>query len=257
MNIRMLAAGLAVVLSLAGCGRGAGNGAAEVVVSAAASLQEVMQELAPRFEQAHPGVKLRLNYGSSGALQQQIEQGAPVDLFISAGPAPMQALVQKGLVDPAAVQALAANQVVLVRNQATGAAVRGWDDLTGATVRKVALGNPQHVPAGQYGRAVLEHLGLWAAVQGRLVLAEDVRQVLSYVESGEVQAGIVYRTDVARSARVAVAAAAPPGSHPPVTYPLAVLKESRQAAPARALAEFLLSPAAQAVLQQSGFRTAQ
>lgn len=223
---------------------------AEVVVSAAASLQDALKEAQQAFEAKNKQVALRFNFGSSGALQQQIEQGAPVDLFISAAAGPMGALVEKGLVDEAAVAQLVTNKVVLVRPRGVESVAR-WEELAGA--RRVALGNPRHVPAGQYGRAVLESLNLWPTLEPRLILAEDVRQVLQYVESGEVDAGVVYQSDAARSQRVVIVAEAPPGSHPPVLYPLAVLKEARQATEARRFAEFLTSPRGREILATHGF----
>jgi len=212
-----------------------------------------MMEIQPAFEAAHPTIKLRFNFGSSGALQQQIEQGAPADLFVSASPAPMADLVDKNLVDPAAVANLVTNEVVLVRGTSADDVVQTWDDLGSDQVTRIAMGDPAHVPAGQYGKAVLENLDLWEAVEPRLVLGEDVRQVLSFVESGEVQAGIVYSTDAAVSQKVVVLAEAPEGSHQPVVYPMAVLKESRHSAQARAFADYLRSPAGMAILLKYGF----
>lgn len=228
----------------------------EIIVSAAASLTDALKEAQSTFEAAHTGVKIRFNFGSSGALQQQIEQGAPVDLFISAATEPMERLVSKGLVHQNSVKTLASNKVVLIRSQSHEAVVHGWADLNKGAVQRIALGNPQHVPAGQYGKEVMEHLSLWGAVQNRLVLAEDVRQVLQFVGSGEVQAGIVYATDVATAKNVALVAEAPPGSHPPVVYPVAVLKESRNASQARLLADFLLSAEGRQILTKYGFTTA-
>lgn len=242
---------LTLLLALTGCGTG--EKPAELVVSTAASLADALKELQPAFEAEHRGVKLRFNAGSSGALQQQIEQGAPTDLFISAATGPMESLVQKGLVEQGAVRTLATNQVVLIRSKAGEAVVQRWEDLAGDQVKRIALGNPQHVPAGQYGRAVLEKLNLWSIAQQRLVLGEDVRQVLHYVESGDVQAGLVYRTDAATSQKVVVVAEAPAGSHSPVLYPMSVLKESRHQALATALADFLLSEKGRQVLARHGF----
>lgn len=227
------------------------QGPSEVVISAAASLADVMKPLQSGFEAEHQSVKLRFNFGSSGALQQQIEQGAPVDLFISAAKAPMDAIVAKRLAAPEAVKQLAANQVVLIRPKSDANGITSWQQL--GQVKQLALGNPQHVPAGQYGKAVLEHLHLWDRMQGRLILGEDVRQVLNYVESGEVQAGLVYSTDAAQSQKVVVVAEAPAGSHPPVIYPMAALKEAKHAAQAEAFAAYLLSPKGQQVLKQYGF----
>lgn len=249
--VKRLVALLCTVILLAGCsGREA---PAELIISAAASMAAALQEAQPQFEASHPGVRLRFNFGSSGSLQQQIEQGAPADLFLSAATGPMEQLVRKGLVDPAAVRTAATNKVVLIRASAGEAAVSGWADLSGAAVQRVAVGNPQHVPAGQYAREVLTKLGMLTAVEPRLVLGEDVRQVLGYVESGEVQAGIVYSTDAATSKKVTVVAEAPPGSHTRVVYPMAVLKESKNPALAGAFAEFLLSSRGREILAKYGF----
>lgn len=225
----------------------------EVLVSAAASLQDALREAVAEFTREHPGITVRFNFGSSGALAQQIAAGAPADLFIAAGQQPVDMLVGKGLVEPTAVQVLARNQVVLIAPRGGNEAIRGWQDLQAEGVRRIAIGDPAHVPAGQYGRQVLEHLGLWVAVSPKLVLDQDVRQVLHHVAAGEAQAGIVYRTDAARSDRVVVVAEAPPGSHRPVAYPLAVLKDARHPAEARALAAFLLSDRGQAFLERHGF----
>lgn len=248
---------VSAVLALAGCGRWtgpdrSGDRPSELVVSAAVSLGDVLRELQPAFEQRHPGVRLRFNLGSSGALRAQIEQGAPVDVFIAADAASMDALVRAGRVKAGAVRSVATNRIVLVR-PAGRSGVSGWEDLRGAEVRRVGLGNPQHVPAGQYGRAALEHLGLWPAVRDKLVYGEDARQVLTYVERGEVEAGIVYETDGARSERVRVVAAAPVGSHPPIVYPGAVLREARLPEQADAFLRFLLGPEGRAALARRGF----
>lgn len=254
---RLSCAILAVVLLLTACSGGRSREPGEeIIASVAASLTDSMLEIQKGFEGANPGVRVRFNFGSSGGLQQQIEQGAPVDLFISAAPEPLQRLAAKGLVDPAAVRPLVSNRVVLIRPASAEAVVGGWEDLRSGRVSRIALGNPAHVPAGQYGKAVLERLDLWGAVEGRLVLAEDVRQVLNFVESGEVQAGIVYSTDAAMSKKVVVVAPAPPNSHSPVIYPLAVLKGSRNQAHARAFADYLLSPQGMEVLVRHGFSPA-
>lgn len=227
----------------------------EIVVSAAASMTDALREIQAGFEAENPTVKLKLNVGSSGTLQQQIEQGAPADLFISAAAGPMDNLVKKGLVEQSAVKVLATNKVVLVRGKAADDVVKSWEDLTSDKVKRIAVGNPGHVPVGQYAKSVLERMNLWSAVEKRLVLGEDVRQVLNYVESGEVQAGIVYSTDAATSAKVIVLAEAPAGSHAPVVYPMAVLKESRNGARARELALYLLSEKGKQVLAKYGFGT--
>lgn len=252
----MLGLTLALVLLLTACSPGAGqrdSAPAEIIISAAASLTDALTELQKAYEAEHRNIKLKYNFGSSGALAHQIEQGAPADLFIAAGAGPMDGLVAKGLVEQSAVKTLATNSLVLIRGKAAAAVVNTWTDLAGGQVKRIAIGNPAHVPAGQYGKTVLEKLNLWAAVEPRLVLGEDVRQVLNFVASGEVEAGIVYRTDAAASQQVVVLAEAPAGSHPPVEYPMAVLKDSRHGAQAKAFADYLTSEKGRQVLAKFGF----
>lgn len=250
MRLLLLAA---AALALAGCRHGlaAPPGGAQLTISAAASLAGAMPELQELYARTRPEVALQLNYGSSGSLQQQIRQGAPVDLLISAGQAPVDALVQEGLVAPGGVWTVAGNILVLARPAGT-APLASWAELGGPAVRRLAIGDPGHVPAGQYARAALESLGLWDAVQPKLVLGGDVRQVIGYVQSGDVDAGIVYRSDAAGMPGMTVLPA-PPGSHPPVVYVAAAISGSSRPEQARAFVEFLLTPAAQAVLRQHGF----
>ena len=224
-----------------------------LLVSAAASLQDALQEAAARFTARHPGVAVDFNFGSSGALARQIEAGAPADLFIAAGPQPVGDLVARGLVDRADVRTLCRNRLVLVVPADGPSPVGGWADLDAAAVRRVAVGDPAHVPAGQYGRQVLRHLGLWEAVRPKLVLESDVRAVLRHVAAGAVEAGIVYRTDALSSPAVRVVAEAPPGSHDPIVYPLVVLKTTPHRQAADALAAFLTGPEGQEVLARHGF----
>src|SRR5690606_30936334 len=129
---------------------------------------------------------------------------------------------------------------------------QSWDDLVRGNIQRVAVGNPEHVPAGQYGKAVLENLGLWGRIQDKLVFGEDVRQVLAYVESGAADAGLVYRTDAAVSQRVRVVTQAPEGSHPPIRYPAAVVGTSRVPDEARMFVDYLLSEEGQATLAEYG-----
>jgi molybdate transport system substrate-binding protein len=236
---------LALLIALGGCSRPSDM----LTVSLAASLQGAMQEIAARYGQEHHGTRLVLNFGASGMLAQQIEQGAPADVFLSAAPQPMDKLAAGGLILPDTRRDLLRNQIVLVTPAQGGP--RGFREL--AEVKLIAMGDPGSVPAGDYGRQVLTALGLWNRVQPRLVLAKDVRQVLTYVENGDAGAGIVYATDARESSKVRVAEVAPEGSHAPVVYPVAVLKESSHIEAARAFVTFLDSPAARAVFERHGF----
>lgn len=247
----VLAAALA-----AGCrDRDPGRGErVRVTVSAASSLREVMAEVERGFEAAHPGVDVRVNLGASGALRQQVEQGAEVDVFVSAAEGPLDALQAAGLVDPRTRRAVAGNTLVLVV-PATGTSTAGrWEDLALPGVRRVALGAPASVPAGDYAGETLRALGLAEAVEGRVVRAASVRQVLAYVEQGEVDAGVVYATDACVSRGVRVVAPAPPGTHRPITYVMAVVAGTRQPEAATSLAGYLAGPAGRAAFRRYGFR---
>lgn len=222
-------------------------------VSAAASLKNVMQEIQSTYTQK-PHTKLTYNFASSGSLQQQIEQGAPVDIFISAGQKQMNALEKKGLLLAGTRKGLLGNEVVLIASQ-NAPKISGFADLKGNQVKQVAIADPKSVPAGQYGQEVLTTLKLFDTLRPKLVFAKDVRQVLSYVETGNADAGIVYTTDAKTSHKVKVVATAPKGSHAPIVYPVAVLKESKNPDAAKEFLKFLSGDQARTKFQQAGFST--
>ncbi|HBB33778.1 MAG TPA: molybdate ABC transporter substrate-binding protein [Cyanobacteria bacterium UBA8803] len=231
------------------------TGAVTLTVSAAASLQDALKAITPIYEQQQPDVMITYNFGSSGALQQQIEQGAPIDVFISAAPKQMNALQNKNLLLADTRKNLLTNQVVLVTpKDVTG--ISDFKDLTGNKVSKVAMGNPDSVPAGQYGKEVFTSLKMSKSLESKFVFAKDVRQVLSYVETGNVDAGIVYATDAKASDKVKVVATAPANSHSPIIYPIAVLKDSKNPDAAKGFVEFLGSDPAKAMFTKYGFSMA-
>lgn len=225
-----------------------------ITIAVAASLQDAMGQLGPVFEQSHPGVRLSFNFGGSGTLAQQIERGAPADVFLSAALKPMDELASQRLLWNNTRRDLLRNQVVLIA-PAGNTELNSFGGLAASKVKLIALGEPGSVPAGDYGRQVLESMGLWQGLQGKLVLAENVRQVLTYVETGNADAGIVYATDVGQSRAARIAAVAPESSHAPVTYPVAVLKDSRNPGAAREFVAFLEGPQAGAAFRRLGFTT--
>lgn len=237
---------LALALALAGCAR---RDPATLTASVAASLHPAITEAAARFTQA----KVICNFGASGSLARQIVNGAPADVFVSAGPKPMDDLAARGLLLPDTRRDLLRNEMVLVTARAD---VACFDSLSGPQVKHIALGEPNSVPAGDYGRQVLTALQLWERLQPKLVFAQDARQVLTHVASGNADAGIVYTTDARIEPKVRIACAAPPGTHDPVVYPMAVLTSTRNAASARAFAEFLAGPEARAIFAAHGFQAA-
>jgi molybdate transport system substrate-binding protein len=226
--------------------------AAEVMVSAAASLTNALRELAPLFEAAHPGMPVRLNFGASGALLAQIAKGAPVDVFISADQETMDRAQGQGLVQAARRRDVVSNTLVVVVPAAGGKSPRALADLTQAAYTRIAIGLPASVPVGRYTQGVLEAAGLWAAIEPRMIGANNVRQALDYVARGEVDAGFVYATDAALMAdKVRVAFAVPTAT--PIRYPVAALAAAPNPAGAARFVDFLFTPAAQAVLAKHGF----
>lgn len=226
----------------------------EIIVGAAASLTDAMNELVSLYQKAKPEVTVTPSYGSSGAIQKQIEQGAPVDVFIAAAAKQMDALESKGLLLAGTRKDLLANSLVLV-TPLSGKALSSFKDLGSDAVKQVALGEPSSVPAGQYAAEVLAGLGILDAVQTKAVYAKDVRQVLAYVASGEVDAGVVYATDALSSKDVKVSATAPAGSHKPIVYPAAVIASSSKQSGAKDFIAWLSGPEASAVFVKFGFTT--
>jgi molybdate transport system substrate-binding protein len=224
----------------------------EITVSAAISLKDALDEISHLYTSEHPSAKVHFNLGGSGTLQRQIEQGAPVDIFISASLKEMDSLQSQGLLVPDTRRDLVKNSVVLIV-PAGSTSISSFQDLLKAAVKTVAVGEPQTVPAGKYAQEVLTHFGIYDQLKPKLVLGKDVRQVLTYVETGNTDAGIVYATDAKISKKVTVAATAPEDSHSPVVYPAAVIKNSKNLVGAKAFLEFLASEKARAVFQKYGF----
>jgi molybdate transport system substrate-binding protein len=220
-----------------------------LTISAAASLQPALTEIA----QTYP-VPLTLNFGASGMLAQQIEQGAPVDIFFSAANRPMDRLAARGLLAGGSRRNVLRNEVVLIV-RADGPAA-GFRDLATEKVRLLALGDPASVPAGEYGRETLAAMGIWDAVQPKLLLAKDVRQVLTYVETGNADAGIVYSTDARTSSKVRVAATAPESTHAPALYPIAVVAASPRREAALRFVEWVSGSVPRPVFTRYGFEAA-
>jgi molybdate transport system substrate-binding protein len=202
------------------------------------------------------GTAVTFNYGGSGTLARQIEQGAPVDVFFSAAEKQMDELAAQGLIVADTRRDLVGNALVLIA-PAQSTALHSFQDLSNAAVKTIALGETSTVPAGMYARQTLEHLGLFAAVEKKIVYAKDVRAVLTYVETGNADAGLVYQTDANTSTKVRVVAVAPADSHDPILYPAAVLRDAKDKAAARAFLEFLQGSDARAVFQKYGFTSAE
>ena len=227
-----------------------------LTVSAAVSLKDAFNEIGSLYK-TRTGKTVNFNFGASGALQRQIETGAPVDIFASAGAQQMDALAGRELIDAAGRRDFARNTLVLLAPSDSQLNLTAFADLADARVQKVAVGNPKTVPAGQYTEQVFNNTNLRDKLQAKLVLAEDVRQVLDYVVRGEVDAGIVYATD-ARSAgdRVRVVATAMEDTHVPILYPVAVIKDSKQKGAAQEFINLVTGAEGQSILRKYGFASA-
>jgi molybdate transport system substrate-binding protein len=224
----------------------------ELVVSAAVSLKNAFNEIAQIYER-RTGVKIGFNFGASGALQKQIEAGAPIDIFASAGAKQMDELATENLIVASSRRDFARNVLILIQ-PAAGELISSFEDLRRDDVKKIAIGNPKTVPAGQYAAQALERLKLLPAIQSKLIYGEDVRQALDYVVRGEVDAGIVYASDaMIEQGKVKTIARAPEESHDQILYPIAIVKDSRRADSAQKFIELVLSAEGQSILAKHGF----
>jgi molybdate transport system substrate-binding protein len=225
----------------------------EIIVSAAISLKDAFEEIGALYEK-QTGISARLNLGASGLLQKQIEAGAPADVFVSAGEMQMDALQGQGLILAETRRNMVRNTLVLVVPYDSRLRLRSFAELARPDVKKLAIGNPKTVPAGQYARQSLRYFKLWDNLQSRIVLAENVRQVLDYVVRGEVEAGIVYGSDVPIGHGKAIAAAtAPADSHDPILYPIAAVGATEHRSAAQQFIDLTLSSTGQAILAKYGF----
>ena len=257
MNRRKFAvlSACAIALGPLGCQRSiSSNQATETVkltLSVAASLQDAMQSVQAIYR-ASANVEMINNSGASGSLSQQIMQGAPVDVFLSASPDWMDALDKEGLLAEGSRKNLLKNSLVLVVPKGSDLA-SGFESLKAKRVKRIAMGEPEGVPAGKYAKECLEQLDLFESLRSKLVYGKDVRQVLSYVEMGNVEAGLVYKTDALASDKVRVVATVSEANHSPIVYPVAVVKSSDRVLQSRAFLDFLASDAAMTAFRESGF----
>jgi len=242
---RLLAAALLFVA-------GSAAQAAELTVSAAASLTDAFKEIAQSYEAAHPGTKVLLNFAASGALLQQIAKGAPVDVFASADQETMDAAVAQKLVVPRERVNFVRNTLVLVVPADSALGPKRLDDLRAEKVTRLAVGNPASVPAGRYTQEALEAAKLWEPLKPKMIMTQNVRQALDYVARGETEAGFVYGSDaVAFKGKVKVALEVPLAT--PVSYPIAATAGAKDVLEARRFIAWVQAPAAQAVLARYGF----
>ncbi|ANS73368.1 molybdenum ABC transporter substrate-binding protein [Paenibacillus yonginensis] len=225
----------------------------ELTISAAASLTDALKEISQSFEAQHPHIHVNFNFGASGMLQQQIEQGAPADLFLSAASKNMQALLDKQLIDSSQEVNLLNNDLVVVTPLDKGDMVQTLDDLKKPEVKTVAIGIPESVPAGNYAQEALQAAGLWDSLQSKTVQGKDVRQVLQYVETGNADAGFVYKTDALTSDQVKVAFSVDSSLYKAIEYPIGIVKATKHSREAEAFYQYLQTKEALDVFVKYGF----
>ncbi len=229
--------------------------AAKLNVFAAASLSDALREIRDTYEKTS-GDNVRFNFAASSLLARQIKEGAPADVFFSADELKMDDLARAGLIADNTRRSFLGNALVIVVQRENGAAISSPSDLTSPAIRRIALAEPNTVPAGIYASTYLERLGLLKSMRAKIIPTENVRACLAAVEAGNADAGFVYKTDALISKKVKIAYEVPPDDGPEITYPLAVLKDTRHPEAARRFAAYLTSHEARVVFEKYGFKTA-
>lgn len=260
-KIKFISSLLSCSLLLVSCGIGdkdntvtKDNISIELNISAAASLKEVISDLEVKYKKIKENVNLVVNYGSSGSLQQQIEQGAPCDLFISAGQKQMNALKDKELLLDNTTKNLVENSLVLV--SAKGIDITSFEDLKSDKITHIAVGEVKSVPAGQYADEVLINTGIKDSIINKLVFAKDVKEVLAWVVSGNADVGFVYLSDALSSDSINIVKNINEvNEHSPITYPVSVIKSSTKIDYAKEFEDFLFTDEAQKIFEKYGYKS--
>jgi molybdate transport system substrate-binding protein len=222
-------------------------------VSAGVGLIDVLTELNEIYMEENPEVKISANFAASGTLMEQIKNGAPTDVFISASRSHMDTLQESNIIIDSSRRNLLCNKLVLIVPSDSELALSSFQELTGDKVKSLAIGDPKFVPAGTYAQKVFDKFGISDQVQTKIVLCADVRQVLSYVESGNVDAGIVYLTDAMTSSDVKVAATGPDEVNNTIVFPVSIINTSKHVDIAGSYIDFLFSDTAKVIIEKYGF----
>jgi molybdate transport system substrate-binding protein len=250
--MKQLAICLCVMIFLAGCSH-ANEKNTVLTVGAAASMKDVLEAIGKQYEKEHHDVTLRFTFASTGTLQKQIEQGAPIDIFVSADARTFEQLRENKMVIATHDRPLVYNELVLITQKNHSSLVHSLSDLTNPTIRSVAIGIPETVPAGAYAKQWLQSAGLWEKLQTKYIFAKDVRQVLTYVATGNADAGIVYRTDAVSSRHVYIAADAGSSINANIAYYAGTVHLSQNKQQAKQFTRYLYSKQVQTIFQQYGF----
>ncbi len=235
--------------SLTGCTRGQEQ--LELMVGAAASLEPVLKELKAVYSEQNPDVKLCFTFAGSGTLEQQIREGAPIDVFLSASQKQMASLEEDGLIMNDSRVDLLQNELALIVPKIDQTIITSFEDVQKATV--IALGDPASVPVGQYAMEVFEKLGNLEKIKEKTTYGKDVSEVLAWVSAGNAEVGVVYVTDAMKEDTVEIVETAPEGSHSPITYPAAIIAETELETQAKDFLRFLSSTEAEVIFEEYGF----
>lgn len=245
----------ALSLFISGCTNDSEHNKTELTISAAASLREVMEEAGQLYMKQNPGIKIVYNFGGSGSLQQQISQGAPVDLFISAAEDKFDSLHSKKLIDQQHSVRLLRNELVLI-TQKDYTSIDSAESLTKDSVERIALGTPESVPAGMYAKQALLSLQLWKGLEQKIIFTKDVRQVLSYVETRNVDAGFVYKTDALISDNIRIIPLKGNHLHDPIIYPVGIVAGTEHPNESIDFFNFIKGQEAMKIFEKYGFKAA-
>lgn len=245
---------LTITIVLGACTKEGNFTKVQLTVSAAASLTEVLEEIKTQFEEKNDNIEITFNFGASGDLQQQIANGAPVDLFISAALDKFELLEEKNMIDDDYKKELLLNELVLITKKGTNSNLNSFTDLSNNNINQIAIGTPESVPVGKYTKQTFEHLQIWDDLKDKLIFTKDVREVLHYVETDNVDAGLVYKTDAAISPHVEVVATAEKHYHDPVSYPAGIIKNTMHKEEAQLFYSFLQSEDAKSIYEKYGFK---
>jgi molybdate transport system substrate-binding protein len=242
-----------IVMLLLGVANSSAEAKTELLVSAAMTFKDVLTRLAEDFEKTHQDVKISLNFAASGQLMAQIENGAMVDIFISAGTKEMDTLAAKDFIVGDTRFDLVSNRLVLIKNKTQQLPLNTIADLANKEVKRIAIGNFESMPAGRYTKEALTFYHLYDAIQPKLIFGENIRQIVDYVARGEVECGVVFVTDAHTNAQVEVVVEFPAETHTPIIHPAAVIKSSQQIEIAKVFLLFLRSKESQVIFKAYGF----
>lgn len=228
----------------------------EIIISAAASLTDVAEDLKTEFNKEYPHITVNYNFGSSGKLSQQIKEGgAPVDIFMSASVKDMDFLAENDLIVEQSRFDFAGNEVVLIAHESSDIEIDSVEDIVNVDFNHFSFGDIEAMPLGRYGKQAFDALGLWEKVEDRLVFGSTVNQILTHVQQGNAEVGIVFATDAMRGENIKVIAKVDPSLHDEIIYPAAAINTSENLDAANAYLEFLKSEKGKSVLQSHGFIT--